>query len=91
MLIIKDTIDISFDYPTVVTLGKFDGVHRGHMALIDRVLSYEKANRVEGMNPVSCVCCFRVSPVGLLTTEERREILRKKGVQLLAEVTCLQR
>ena len=86
MLIIKDTIDISFDYPTVVTLGKFDGVHRGHMALIDRVLSYEKASRVEGMNPVSCVCCFRVSPVGLLTTEERREILRKKGVQLLAEV-----
>jgi len=86
MLIIKDTIDISFDYPTVVTLGKFDGVHRGHMALIDRVLSYEKANRVEGMNPVSCVCCFRVSPVGLLTTEERREILRKKGVQLLTEV-----
>lgn len=86
MLIIKDTIDISFDYPTVVTLGKFDGVHRGHMALIDRVLSYEKANRVEGMNPVSCACCFRVSPVGLLTTEERREILRKKGVQLLTEV-----
>ena len=86
MLIIKDTIDISFDYPTVVTLGKFDGVHRGHMALIDRVLSYEKAIRVEGMNPVSCVCCFRVSPVGLLTTEERREILRKKGVQLLTEV-----
>ena len=86
MLIIKDTIDISYDYPTVVTLGKFNGVHRGHMELVDRVLSYEKENRVEGMNPVSCVCCFQVSPVGLLTTEERRDILRKKGVQLLIEV-----
>ena len=86
MLIIKDTIDISYDYPTVVTLGKFDGVHRGHMELVDRVLAYEKAHRVDGMNPVSCVCCFKVSPVGLLTTEERREILKKKGVQLLVEV-----
>lgn len=86
MLIIKDTIDISYDYPTVVTLGKFDGVHRGHMELVDRVLSYEKENWVEGMNPVSCVCCFQVSPIGLLTTEERRDILRKKGVQLLVEV-----
>ena len=51
MLIIKDTIDISYDYPTVVTLGKFNGVHRGHMELVDRVLSYEKENRVEGMKP----------------------------------------
>ena len=86
MLIIKDTIDISYDYPTVVTLGKFNGLHRGHMELVDRVLSCEKASRVEGMNPVSCVCCFKVSPMGLLTTEERRDILRNKGVQLLIEV-----
>lgn len=85
MLIIKDTIDISYDYPTVVTLGKFDGVHRGHSELIDHILSYEKSRWVEGMHPVSCVCCFQVSTVGLLTVEERREVLKQKGVQLLFE------
>lgn len=85
MLIIKDTIDISYDYPTVVTLGKFDGVHRGHSELIDHILSYEKSHWVEGMHPVSCVCCFQVSTVGLLTVEERREVLKQKGVQLLFE------
>lgn len=85
MLIIKDTIDISYDLPTVVTLGKFSGIHRGHMELIDHVIAYEQEHFVDGIHPTSCACCFQVSPMGIFSREERREVMRKEGIKLLVE------
>ena len=45
MYIIKDSFDFTVDHGTVITLGKFDGVHRGHQALIGRVKAYAASHR----------------------------------------------
>ncbi len=73
----------------VVTLGKFDGVHKGHRKLISRV---KEIARDHGWK--TAVFTFQVSPqvcMGarrpkmLMTNEERREILRELDVDLLFE------
>lgn len=79
MKVIKGTLDFQVKQNTVVTLGKFDGIHRGHRALIEEVLAWEDSE------VLSCVCTFETSPVGLLTKKERRKILESMGVDLMVE------
>ena len=71
-----------------ITLGKFDGLHRGHQKLIERI----KEQRKEKGKAV--VFTFDVSPRSyilhtppkyLLTYEERRELAENLGVDILAE------
>lgn len=71
-----------------ITLGKFDGLHRGHQKLIERI----KEKR--GKNCKAVVFTFDVSPKSyilhtppkyLLTYEERRELAENLGVDILAE------
>lgn len=54
---------------TAVTLGKFDGFHRGHQKLIEKVKSYASEN------VKSVVCTFDMGRETLLTNEERRQYL----------------
>lgn len=54
---------------TAVTLGKFDGLHRGHQKLVDRIMEYEK----EGCE--SILCAFDMGRDSLMTKEERRRRL----------------
>ena len=42
MKYIKNTLDFHVGEPTVISLGKFDGIHRGHELLI------EKGGRIKG-------------------------------------------
>ncbi len=77
------------DRPTAVTLGKFDGVHRGHRKLIRRVHILARKNGWK-----AAVFTFTVSPqvsMGarpmqmLMTNAERRALLREMDVELLVE------
>lgn len=65
--------------PTAVTLGKFDGLHRGHQKLIKKVREYAASGQVE-----SVVCAFDMEPLNrrmfgkhevIMTNEERRAFL----------------
>ncbi len=71
-----------------ITLGKFDGLHRGHQKLIERI----KAQRMGDCKAV--VFTFDVSPKSyilhtppkyLLTYEERRKLAEDLGVDILTE------
>lgn len=89
MRYIRKTLDFEAEKPSVITLGKFDGVHRGHMKLINRILELGKKDDLE-----TVIFTFDVSPqvrLGqrktqmLLTNEERRKRLHDLGVHTLIE------
>lgn len=88
MKYITNTLDFQLDKQSVVTLGKFDGLHRGH----DKLLSETLRVGQEGYETV--VFTFDVSPLvrlgtkitrTLLTNEERKILLEKKGIDCLIE------
>lgn len=71
--------------PTVVALGKFDGVHRGHQAIMKEVLEQAEAEKMGSM-----VFSFTNTPESLAgggktalltTTDEKRELLRAMGIR----------
>ncbi|MGP1434276.1 MAG: bifunctional riboflavin kinase/FAD synthetase [Catonella sp.] len=71
-------------YDTVVTLGKFDGLHLGHKELIDEVL------KTGGLTKV--LFTFEVNPFGILfeqdmkvidTNEERKLLAKKFGLDYM--------
>ena len=75
--------------PSVVTLGKFDGVHRGHKKLLARV---HEIARHRGYQ--AAVFTFSISPqvqMGarkakvLMTNDERARYLRDQNIDLLVE------
>ncbi len=80
------------DSPTLLTVGVFDGVHRGHISLLD---SLNKDARERGL--ISGVITFEPhphavlhpdEPLPLLTTvDERMELLRRAGVSLVIPLT----
>ena len=81
--------DYISEKPSVVTLGKFDGVHRGHRKLLTRV--HEIARR-RGYD--AAVFTFSVSPqvqMGarrakmLMTNQERAAYLREQNIDVLIE------
>ncbi len=89
MRYIKNTLSFETERGSVVTLGKFDGLHRGHMLLVNRVL---ETGRQEGLETV--VFTFAVPPSmrvthepahQLLTNEERHLRLEDCGVDILIE------
>jgi len=85
--VIKETKDFRIEYPTAVTIGKFDGVHMGHKKLIESCMR----QREKGLK----VCVFTFSPSPekffgsedrcLTTVAEKRRIFDVLGVDYLVE------
>tara|TARA_B100000963_G_C22615029_1_gene666876 strand:- start:172 stop:1113 length:942 start_codon:yes stop_codon:yes gene_type:complete len=84
--------DIPFQRKTVLTVGTFDGIHRGHIALMNRLV--QKANKY---NCRSVVVSFDPHPrsiiyagddgIRLLTTlEERSRHLSELGIDILCVI-----
>ena len=67
---ISDIRDYKSKRKTAVTLGKFDGFHRGHQLLIDKIKEHSSA-KVD-----SLLLAFDVGGRGLLTKEEQKERMR---------------
>jgi riboflavin kinase / FMN adenylyltransferase len=69
--------------PTVVVIGNFDGVHRGHVELIHTAREAEPGARVVAVtfwpHPMSVIRPDQAPPL-LTTLERRKELLRKAGV-----------
>ena len=88
MQIIKDTINFRIDEPTVVTIGKFDGIHKGHALILENMLKYRK----KGLKPVVFSFDLPVSRIihgidtkVLTTRQEKRYVFEQMGVDYLIE------
>lgn len=88
MICLNDIESFHIEEPTALSLGKFDGVHRGHEALLETLFEVKE----QGLKTV--VFTFDVPPKKLTennnyrvlsTNEEKREILEKRGVDYLLQ------
>lgn len=74
---------IENDFPRIshsaVTLGKFDGIHRGHQKLVEKIIEQKQ----EGAQAV--VLALGTASRTILTKEERCRILKEMGVDILLE------
>lgn len=97
---IKNTLEFKINEPTVVTLGKFDGLHRGHELLMKEVTRYGKL-----INLKTVAFTFDIPPKNkienisgkvLTTNEEKQHIFEVAGIDYLIEcpftkeVMCMQ-
>ena len=82
-------LDLSIKVPTAVTIGKFDGIHKGHHLLTSDIISKKSS----GLS--SCLITFKNSPrfslskdvtPSLFTNKEKEYILEQKGINYL--ITC---
>lgn len=84
----QNTTELSVDGNSAVTLGKFDGLHRGHQVLMKELFRAGKT----GLKTV--VFTFGTHPRAmvegkaeelLMTSEEKREVLENQGLDVLVE------
>ncbi len=88
MQIIQDLETFTLEGTGAIAIGKFDGIHVGHQALLEKILDKKQ----EGMQAV--VFTFSPSPEEFFrgvelpvidTMEEKRENFRKIGIDILIE------
>lgn len=88
MRYIAGTREFHIDVPTVVSIGKFDGLHRGHRKLLGEMLhwkeiGYQTAIFTFSTPPGALVKGTRQTMI--MTNEERVLLLRDAGVDFLVE------
>lgn len=89
MKVITGTRDFEIGEPTVVTIGKFDGRHKGHQKLLREML---RQKEMKGLR--TAVFTFDMAPMGVVsgrrqtaitTNRERRNNMAKMGIDYLVE------
>ena len=94
MRYIKDALQFHMEEDTSVTVGKFDGIHRGHEYLTQRMITHALEHHMK-----SCVITFDRSlrfshgnttdPLAknLITKEERAYLVEQLGADYLLELS----
>ncbi len=89
MQTIAGTRDFQIKEPTAVTIGKFDGRHKGHQKLLRQMLELKKEYGYQ-----TAVFTFDMAPAGVVTgkvqtvittNQERRNNMAKMGIDYLVE------
>lgn len=78
MRYICNTTDFCSERPSAVTLGKFDGLHRGHQKLLREVYRLQK----DGLYGIVFAIAPDQIPV-LLTEEEKRKAVETQGIDCM--------
>ncbi len=89
MEVITGTRDFQIEEPTVVTIGKFDGRHKGHQKLLREMIRLKEE---QGLR--AAVFTFDMAPMGVVsgirstvitTNQERRNKMARMGMDYLVE------
>ncbi|MEG0050678.1 MAG: bifunctional riboflavin kinase/FAD synthetase [Terrisporobacter sp.] len=73
MIIINSLDEIENFDKSVVTIGKYDGIHKGHEVLIERTINYAKKENIK-----SVVLTFKNSPLSYFSHIKTREIITEE-------------
>lgn len=88
MKYIRNTVDFQIEEDTVISLGKFDGIHRGHELLMERLAEKKR----EGLK--AAIFTFDIPPRRnvqhveakvLTTNDEKMHIFEEMGIDYLIE------
>jgi riboflavin kinase / FMN adenylyltransferase len=88
MIILEDNFKATLEYKTYIALGSFDGLHLGHMELINKTLELSKKNNIKSMvytfknHPLSVINKEKV-PKLLMSNETKLNILEKLGLDII--------
>ena len=87
MELICNTLSFQLDHPSAVAIGKFDGMHLGHQFLLRRLSDTSKGltKVVFTFDPSPAVFFSGESLPSLFTGEEKREVFRDMGIDVLIE------
>ena len=67
---------------TCVTLGKFDGIHKGHRLLIDSAVAYAKDLCSKGIDAKSVVFTLDLARKSIYTMEKKLKLIEECGVDV---------
>lgn len=88
MIVLQDNFDSKLNFKTYIALGSFDGLHIGHMSLINKTLELSKYNNVKSMvytfnnHPLSIINKDKV-PKLLMDNESKLNIFDKIGIDIV--------
>lgn len=89
MQVITGIREFQIEEPTAVTIGKFDGRHKGHQKLLREMLCFKERQGLK-----AAVFTFDMAPAGVMagrvqtvitTNQERRNKMAKMGIDYLVE------
>lgn len=88
MQIIADTIDFKILQNTAVAIGKFDGMHKGHRLLFEKILESKKRGLkavIFTFEPPPEVLFGKREDKVITTREEKRILFKEMGMDILIE------
>ncbi len=93
MVIVENTAHFHIEEPTVISIGKFDGIHKGHLEIIREMAAFRKT----GLKTV--IVTFSVPPVSVIagsqkqdsakvltTNREKRKLFSELGIDYYVEL-----
>lgn len=88
MIVFEDNFTGNFNYNTYIALGSFDGLHIGHMSLINKTIELAKQNNVKSMvytfknHPITTIN-KNMAPKLIMDNETKIEILGDWGIDII--------
>lgn len=83
MIIINNSTKFHIDSKTAVAIGKFDGIHLGHVELINHILDYARLNKERGIK--TAVFTFDMSAASFFTGKEIKEVTTMSEKRVIFE------
>lgn len=87
-MVIRDNFNIELKDNTVIALGSFDGLHLGHLALINKTIELAKKSKAKSMvntfvnHPISVIDSVN-TPKLIMSNDTKAEVLEEIGIDIV--------